>query len=254
MFTLQKLTVSLALALFTVPANTTPDFSPDGGKIAFRSERDGGGIYEIPAFGGEVQLLARDGLNPRFSPDGSQVAFWVGTPGVADAVPGSGAVWVVQADGGQPRRVGPEFTSARSPIWSPDGKHLLLVGYTSARAFESSALDWWLVPTNGGRTVRTGTYDAFVRAGLRASDHAGRLGMGLNPTLPKPECWVAASSSVVFSADSGDTANLWEAGISAETGKVSGVFKRLTAGAGNEVEPSCASGDAFTFTALSRNL
>ncbi|MGA7928128.1 MAG: protein kinase [Candidatus Sulfotelmatobacter sp.] len=51
--------------------NTTPDFSPDGNKIIFRSNRDGGGIYEIPAFGGDVRLLARDALNPKFSPDGS---------------------------------------------------------------------------------------------------------------------------------------------------------------------------------------
>ncbi len=35
-------------------------------------------LFEIPAFGGEARLLARDGLNPRFSPDGSQVAYWIG--------------------------------------------------------------------------------------------------------------------------------------------------------------------------------
>ena len=75
--------------------NTTPDFSPDGSKIVFRSNRDGGGIYEMPAFGGEARLLARDGLNPKFSPDGSQVAYWVGTRSVAGTVPGVGAVWVV---------------------------------------------------------------------------------------------------------------------------------------------------------------
>src|SRR6185295_1457925 len=36
--------------------NTSPDFSPDSSKIVFRSNRDGGGIYELPSFGGEVRL------------------------------------------------------------------------------------------------------------------------------------------------------------------------------------------------------
>ena len=79
--------------------------------------------------------MARDGLNPKFSPDGSQVAYWVGDEGVDAAVPGSGAVWVVPVAGGTPQRVGSNFTAARYPIWSPDGKHLLFVGYTSAKAY-----------------------------------------------------------------------------------------------------------------------
>ena len=36
-----------------------PDLSPDGGLIAFQSSRDGGGIYLVPALGGEERLLVR---------------------------------------------------------------------------------------------------------------------------------------------------------------------------------------------------
>ncbi len=56
---------------------------------------------------------------------------------------------------------------------------------------------------------------------------------------------------------SGDTQNLWEIGISPRTGKVSDVLRRLTAGAGNEVDPSCASGGgsmAFTNTQTRRDV
>ena len=232
---------------FDGKGNTSPDFSPDGSEIVFHSNRDGGGIYEIPACGGEARLLAREGLNPKFSPDGSQVAYWIGDENVAYPVPGSGSIWVVSVTGGQPRQVGPNFTAARYPIWSPDGKRLLFIGYTSRKAYESSAVDWWVAPIDGGRPVRTGAYDAFVRAAFNAPGF-------INPTsyaiIPRPGCWLATPSRVIFSNESSVTRSLWEMGISVDIGKVSGVLKRLTVGAGHDLEPSSATGDPLAFTHL----
>jgi Tol biopolymer transport system component len=223
--------------------NTTPYFSSDGSKIVFRSNREGGGIYEIPAFGGEVRLLARDGRNPKFSPDGSQVAYWVGQESRTPTVPGSGTLWVVPVAGGQPQRVGSNFTAARFPIWSPDGKHLLCIGYTSAKAFESSAIDWWLIDPNGGDAVKTGAYGAMVHA-----LHYEIPGESL--WIPKPACWSAAGNTVLFTIMSGDSRSIWEIGISPHTGKVSSAPKPLTTGAGNETEVSCAPGGVLAFTKL----
>ena len=234
---------------FDGEGNTSPDFSPDGSEIVFHSNRDGGGIYEIPAFGGEARLLAREGLTPKFSPDGSQVAYWVGDEHVANVIPGSGTVWVIPVAGGQPRQMGTNFTAARNPIWSPDGKRLLFVGYTSQKAYENSAIDWWVAPINGGQPVRTGAYAALFRAGFDARDfiiHAPTR----YATVPRPSCWLAVPSRMIFSTESGDTRSLWETGISTDTGKVSGVFRRLTVGAGHEVEPSSVTGDPLVFTHL----
>src|SRR3954466_12853137 len=52
-----------------------PDFSPDDGQIAYRSDRDGGGIYVVPADGGAPRLVAKDGSRPKFSPDGKWIAY-----------------------------------------------------------------------------------------------------------------------------------------------------------------------------------
>jgi Tol biopolymer transport system component/DNA-binding winged helix-turn-helix (wHTH) protein len=231
---------------FDGAGNTTPDFSVDGSRILFRSSRDGGGVYEIPSFGGEVRLLARDGLNPRYSPDGTQVVYWVGAPGVAAAVPGSGSVWVVPALGGTPRRVGANLSAARNPVWSPNGKHLLFVGHNSAEAFDDSGIDWWVSSANGEGAVRSGAHQALVQAGLKGPDYRNALS-AIQQNVPSPACWSATDNSVIFAGDIGDSRNLWEIEVSPQTGKVSGAPSRLTTGAADEREPSCGSGGTFVF-------
>lgn len=232
---------------FDGAGNTTPDFSPDGSRIIFRSARDGGGIYEIPALGGEQRLLVRGGLNPRYSPDGSQVAYWAGAPNVAVAIPGSGAVWVMPADGGRPRQLAASLTNARYPIWAPDGKHLLMVGYSSNTPYDASAVDWWFVSLNGDTRAASGLFDVLARAGLqrRAGDRSNPTPA---PSVPYPNCWIAGSNTIIFSNQGGDTTNLWEASISPATGKISGTPRRLTTGSGNEVSPSCSTADNLIFT------
>jgi len=222
--------------------NTSPDFSPDGSRILFRSNRDGGGIYEVPTFGGDIRLVAKGGLNPKSSPDGSQVAYWTGAESVAAALPGSGAVWVVPVVGGPPQRVGRNLTAARWPIWAPDGKHLLVVGYLSSKGFDSSAIDWFLVSTDGRETIRTGAYRAITRVGMQLQPN-WRTPV---PSVPAPSCW-SNDGAIVFSNLIGDAESLWQISLSPTTGEVSGPPKRLTGGAGNEVNASCSKSGALAF-------
>ena len=57
-----------------------PDVSPDGKRIAFVSDRDGGnGVWTMAADGSDLRMLVRDaGLThafPRFSPDGARLVY-----------------------------------------------------------------------------------------------------------------------------------------------------------------------------------
>ena len=132
-----------------------PAFAPDGSRLVFRSERDGGGLYTIAAAGGALQLLMKEGRNPRYSPDGRWIAYWSGDP----LAPDDGAVWVIASSGGAPVRIQPDFADARHPVWSPDGKRVLFAG-RAADGRRGWGGDWYAAPfDNGsaqGQATRTG--------------------------------------------------------------------------------------------------
>jgi Tol biopolymer transport system component len=58
-------------------ANWSPNWSPDGKYIAYRSENGDGGLYVVPAFGGDglERKISSFGYYPRWSPNGAQILF-----------------------------------------------------------------------------------------------------------------------------------------------------------------------------------
>jgi TolB protein len=102
-------------------------WSPDGSKIAFVSDPDGGygtnSIYLMNADGSGVTKLTDSGGNPAWSPDGTKIAFSnVGAPTE------KAEIYVMNVDGSGLTNVSNDpSTSDFEPAWSPDGSKIAFV-------------------------------------------------------------------------------------------------------------------------------
>ena len=218
-----------------------PAFSPDGTTIAFRSEQEGGaGIYVVSALGGTPRRIVPEGDTPQFSPDGSWLVYslQIGSCFVARNLC---RIYIVPAGGGESRQLRPDFASAIYAVWSPDGKHLLFLGnpYEMLPQEKGLGFDWYVTPLDSGPAIKTGALEAARNAKLSAP---------VSPSTDAPgwllfsPMWQPQGDALVFSAQSGDSTNLWRIPISPKTWKVTGPPQRLTSGAAKEEAPSLASG------------
>jgi Tol biopolymer transport system component len=152
--------------------HTALDFNaalaPDGKKIAFVSERDGNAeLYTLGIDGNGLKRLTRQfALNdhPTFSPDGKRIAF-VSTCQAASK-PGQAwnAVYVMNADGTDVRRLSPPGVADYSPAWSPKGD-LIAVASGSGKTGDT---DLYVLDPNGkGRcvVVNDGGWPTFAANG-----------------------------------------------------------------------------------------
>ena len=232
------------IRLTTHPTNEhSPSFSPDGSRIVFESGRDGGGIYVIPALGGNAKRVADSsihgsvGTQPRFSPDGEWISY--SHRKVDEQLQFSDPAYIVPAAGGPARELESGLSVSRYPVWSPDGKHLLVEGSIESRAFGRFVeLDWWAVPVDGGRAIRLDAGHVLAEAGLE---------------LGTPFAWLADGNRIVFTASlRGGATNLWQVRISSDDWRLAGEPQRLTSGTGED-DPSAASDGLIAFTNSSLN-
>lgn len=108
--------------------DSLPSWSPDGSKIAFTTNRDGGDfeIYVMNADGSNPTRLTSspgEDAHPMWSPDGSKITFHSRRTGNLD-------IFVMNADGTDVTQVTDTPTFEYFPVWSPDGTRISFTGNT----------------------------------------------------------------------------------------------------------------------------
>ena len=198
-----------ALRVTTGPgAKFAPRWSPDGRRLAYVLDLDGGEVFDVYVYDLATARHANltpdtpDAIQPNFcwSPDGSRIAFISDRSGRFDT-------YVMPATGGPARPVLSLSHPEWEVHWSPDGRWLAVVAETHGQDYGT-----FIVPAEGGEPVPI-------------ADTGG-------PICARDACWSPDSTRVAFSSDAHGFFDVGVYGL--ETGRITWV----TQGEGDKEQPA----------------
>jgi dipeptidyl aminopeptidase/acylaminoacyl peptidase len=188
------------------PGDTDPAVSPDGGRVAFVSARDGNEeVYVADARTGEVLRLTRnlrvDDRRPAWSPDGRSIVWQSGRPDAAD-------LFVMGANGSRTRLLVGGAGDDVDPAWSPDGTR---IAFSSTR---SGRRQLWAVATAGSEPAL----------------------LAQVPGRAWAPAWSPGGRRIAFARESVGDADLWVLDLA------DGSTRKVTRGAGYDSRPDWSPG------------
>jgi eukaryotic-like serine/threonine-protein kinase len=173
--------------------DTQPAYSFDGKRIAFRSSREGGGIFIMTETGESPKKLIGFGYNPAWSPDGKEIVCTENSVETNTRTQSVSKMWIVNATTGESRIL--LDSDAVHASWSPNNKRIAFWSMS-----EGTQRDVRTISTQGGEPVPV-TRDA-------AQD--------FNPV------WSPDGRYLYFISNRKGTFALWRVEIDEESGKTLG--------------------------------
>jgi Tol biopolymer transport system component len=220
-----------------------PAVSPVDERIAFRSSRDGGGIFVMGPMGENPRRVTpvgvRAAFNPAWSPDGTQIAYTTENVQLSPLNwETASQLWVVKVSTGEQRQMA--VPDAVQAAWSPHGKR---IAYASRNppadadqrkaAGIGRAMDIYTVPVLGGAPVAA------------TSD----------PVNDWSPVWSPDGRYLYYVSDRGGSMNLWRISIDEISGKPRGQPEAITAPAPFLAHPSIsADGRRIAYSAVTKEM
>lgn len=179
-----------------------PAWSPDGSLIAFRSSRDGGGLFVVEPLGGSARRVANFGHDPAWHPDGRRIVFAkAATLNPYARLGGPSGLWVVDLGNGAVRRL--HEGDAMQPAVSPNG---LRVAFWAKRR-GLARRDVFTIPMEGGPVAPVAVTD--------------------DEAIDWSPFWSADGRHLRFASDRDGTMNLWQVDIDEASGRPGGAPEPL---------------------------
>jgi Tol biopolymer transport system component len=192
--------------------NLQPAFSPDGRLVAFRSSRDGGGVFVVDAAGGPARKLTNFGYHPAWSPDGQRIAVSTETfleP--AEFQPSRRSrIFLVDVGSGVTRALTAPTIDAIQPAWSPNGRRIAFWGANAA-----GDVDLWTIAVD------------------RPPAETKPVAVTSDPWIDWSPVWSPDGQYLYFSSDRAGTMNLWRVRMNQSGGEVLGPPEPLTTPSSN---------------------